>query len=143
MADMSPIKTPMPEADPVRRAGNFEEVALGYSEADAKAEAARCLDCKNAPCMKGCPVGVHIPDFIREIRNGSFGKAYEVIHSTNLLPAICGRATFAIVPSRTNIKVAVITAIVVSHGFILGIVFSDVVTVFSIFIFVCLIFRLF
>ncbi|PWL99405.1 MAG: glutamate synthase (NADPH), homotetrameric [Clostridiales bacterium] len=91
MADMSPIKTPMPEADPVRRAGNFEEVALGYSEADAKAEAARCLDCKNAPCMKGCPVGVHIPDFIREIRNGSFGKAYEVIHSTNLLPAICGR----------------------------------------------------
>lgn len=91
MADMRPTKIPMPETDPIRRAGNFEEVALGYSEADAAAEAARCLDCKNAPCMRGCPVGVHIPDFIREIRNGNPEAAYEIIHSTNLLPAVCGR----------------------------------------------------
>lgn len=90
MADQK-FKTPMPEQDPVCRARNFEEVALGYSEENAVAEAARCLGCKNAPCMEGCPVGVRIPEFIKKIANGEPEEAYEIITSTNLLPAICGR----------------------------------------------------
>lgn len=90
MADQK-FKTPMPEQDPVCRARNFEEVALGYSEENAAAEAARCLGCKNAPCMEGCPVGVRIPEFIKKIANGEPEKAYKTITSTNLLPAICGR----------------------------------------------------
>ena len=90
MADQK-FKTPMPEQDPVCRAHNFEEVALGYSEENAAAEAARCLGCKNAPCMEGCPVGVRIPEFIKKIANGEPEEAYEIITSTNLLPAICGR----------------------------------------------------
>lgn len=81
----------MPEQDPVCRARNFEEVALGYSEENAAAEAARCLGCKNAPCMEGCPVGVRIPEFIKKIANGEPEEAYKTITSTNLLPAICGR----------------------------------------------------
>lgn len=90
MADQK-FKTPMPEQDPVCRARNFEEVALGYSEENAAAEAARCLGCKNAPCMEGCPVGVRIPEFIKKIANGEPEEAYKTITSTNLLPAICGR----------------------------------------------------
>lgn len=90
MADQK-FKTPMPEQDPVCRARNFEEVALGYSEENAAAEAARCLGCKNAPCMEGCPVGVRIPEFIKKIANGEPEEAYNTITSTNLLPAICGR----------------------------------------------------
>lgn len=81
----------MPEQEASRRAHNFDEVALGYTAEDAAAEAARCLACKNAPCMAGCPVGVRIPEFIQKIKEGDIGSAYEVITSTNLLPAICGR----------------------------------------------------
>lgn len=81
----------MPEQEASRRAHNFDEVALGYTAEDATAEAARCLACKNAPCMAGCPVGVRIPEFIQKIKEGDIGSAYEVITSTNLLPAICGR----------------------------------------------------
>lgn len=91
MADLKSKKTPMPEQEASRRAHNFDEVALGYTAEDAAAEAARCLACKNAPCMAGCPVGVRIPEFIQKIKEGDIGSAYEVITSTNLLPAICGR----------------------------------------------------
>lgn len=81
----------MPEQEAARRAHNFDEVALGYTAKDAEEEAARCLSCKSAPCMEGCPVGVHIPEFIQKIKEGDIGAAYDIITATNLLPAICGR----------------------------------------------------
>ncbi len=84
-------KTPMPEQDPGERARNFEEVALGYTDEMAMAESLRCLNCKNRPCVGGCPVGVPIPEFIMKIRAGDFSGAYEEIISTNALPAVCGR----------------------------------------------------
>ena len=89
--NMSMTKNEMPEQDPVVRAGNFDEVALGYTEEQAKNEAARCLDCKNSPCRSGCPVAVKIPRFLEKVREGDFEAAYEIITSTNSLPAVCGR----------------------------------------------------
>ena len=89
--NLSLTKAEMPEQDPVVRAGNFEEVALGYDAETAKAEAARCLDCKNSPCRNGCPVAVKIPRFLEKVREGDFEAAYEIITSTNSLPAVCGR----------------------------------------------------
>ncbi len=84
-------KTPMPEQDPKVRAANFSEVALGYTEEMALNEAARCLQCKNQPCVAGCPVNVQIPDFIGLIAEGQYIDAYSKIRETNGLPAICGR----------------------------------------------------
>ena len=84
-------KVQMPQQDPAVRRNNFEEVALGYTEEMAVSEAARCLNCKNMPCIEGCPVGVHIPEFITYIKNRDFTKAYETIGETNSLPAVCGR----------------------------------------------------
>ena len=84
-------KTPMPEQDPIARGHNFQEVALGYTSEMAVNEANRCLNCKNMPCVSGCPVGVKIPSFIDCIKKGEFAKAYSVIRETNSLPAICGR----------------------------------------------------
>ena len=84
-------KHPMPEQDPVVRAKNFEEVALGYSAETAMAEAKRCLNCPNPQCRVGCPVSVRIPEFIKCVAEGEFDKAYEIITSTNSLPAVCGR----------------------------------------------------
>ena len=81
----------MPSQDPVVRRNNIEEVALGYSEEQAKLEAARCLNCKNAPCVKGCPVKIDIPGFIQAIEKGDFEKASNIIKKDSLLPAICGR----------------------------------------------------
>ncbi|HAP79292.1 MAG TPA: glutamate synthase (NADPH), homotetrameric [Ruminococcus sp.] len=81
----------MPEQNPQVRARNFEEVTLGYSAEMAVEEAKRCLNCKSKPCVSGCPVGVRIPEFIGQIANGNFEKAYEIITSTNGLPAVCGR----------------------------------------------------
>lgn len=89
--NMTPNKTPMPSQDPDVRNKNFEEVALGYTPEMAQEEAARCIHCKNKPCMKGCPVGVRIPEFIAAIQENDLDKAYEIIASTNNLPAICGR----------------------------------------------------
>ena len=89
--NMSAKKAEMPEQDPVVRAGNFDEVALGYEPETAMQEAARCLDCKNAPCRTGCPVAVKIPRFLEKVRDGNFEAAYEIITSTNSLPAVCGR----------------------------------------------------
>ena len=91
MADMSPKKTAMPHLDPLVRNKNFEEVALGYTEEMAKGEAARCLHCKNMPCVSGCPVNVRIPDFIKKISEGDFKAAYDIISETSSLPAVCGR----------------------------------------------------
>lgn len=81
----------MPARDPQERATCQNEVAIGYSEAQAFVEAERCLQCKNEPCVKGCPVGVPIPRFIKQITEGNFKGAVDVIKETNLLPAVCGR----------------------------------------------------
>ena len=91
MPNMNPKKTPMPEQEPNIRNKNFKEVATGYTEEMALEEAQRCLQCKNMPCMQGCPVNVHIPEFIRHLANGEMNEAYETIVSTNSLPAVCGR----------------------------------------------------
>lgn len=91
MANMQQNKTPMPAQDPNVRNKNFKEVCLGYSEADAKNEAERCLNCKNRPCVEGCPVGIRIPDFIAKVREGDYAGAYAVLHEDSSLPAVCGR----------------------------------------------------
>lgn len=91
MADMNPKKHPMPVQKPSVRAHNFKEVSLGYDEETAVAEALRCLHCKNAPCVAGCPVNVHIPDFIEKVREGDFEGAYRIISLSSTLPAVCGR----------------------------------------------------
>jgi glutamate synthase (NADPH/NADH) small chain len=88
---MDPKKTPMPVQDPNVRRSNFEEVAMGYSEEDAIYEAQRCLHCKHQPCVSGCPVNIHIPDFIEKVKDGDFEGAYQVISLTSSLPAVCGR----------------------------------------------------
>ena len=91
MANMTLTKTPMPEQDPQVRARNFEEVALGYTPEMAIEEANRCLKCKNPKCVEGCPVNVRIPEFIAKVQEGDFKAAYEIITSTNALPALSGR----------------------------------------------------
>ena len=91
MANMSLTKNPMPSQDPNVRNKNFSEVALGYTEEQALDEAQRCLNCKAKPCMTGCPVMVHIPEFIAEVAKGNFEEAYQIISNTSALPAVCGR----------------------------------------------------
>ena len=91
MANMTLVKTPMPEQDPQVRARNFKEVALGYTPEMAIEEANRCLGCKNPKCVEGCPVNVRIPEFIKKVQEGDFKAAYEIITSTNALPALSGR----------------------------------------------------
>ncbi|WP_319402625.1 NADPH-dependent glutamate synthase [uncultured Anaeromusa sp.] len=84
-------KTPMPEQDAIERGRNFKEVTLGYSDEQALTEAARCLQCKTAPCRQGCPVGVDIPGFIGKLKTGDVAGAREVLKDYNGLPAVCGR----------------------------------------------------
>ena len=91
MANMSPKKNPMPTQEPHIRAKNFDEVACGYTEEMAIDEAMRCLNCKNMPCVSGCPVNIHIPEFISKIKEGDFEAAYQIISKTSSLPAVCGR----------------------------------------------------
>lgn len=91
MANMSLNKVPMPEQDPDIRNKNFLEVSEGYTEDMAVEEATRCLNCKNKPCVNGCPVNVRIPEFISKVAERDFEGAYELITSTNGLPAVCGR----------------------------------------------------
>ncbi len=88
---LDPKKHEMPTQAPEVRAHNFSEVALGYTEETALAEAARCLNCKNQPCVSGCPVNIHIPEFIQKVKVGKFEEAYKIISQTSSLPAVCGR----------------------------------------------------
>lgn len=88
---MSLKKNPMPSQKPSVRAHNFDEVATGYSAETAVDEALRCLGCKNMPCVSGCPVNIHIPEFIAKVKDGDFEGAYQIIHKTSSLPAVCGR----------------------------------------------------
>ena len=88
---LNPKKHEMPTQAPEVRAHNFSEVALGYTMEIALEEAKRCLNCKNRPCVAGCPVNVNIPDFIMKIKNGDFEGAYRIINETSSLPAVCGR----------------------------------------------------
>ncbi|HIY30963.1 MAG TPA: NADPH-dependent glutamate synthase [Candidatus Mediterraneibacter avicola] len=90
MADMLK-KVPVREQDPKVRAANFEEVCLGYNMEEAMEEAQRCLNCKNAKCIKGCPVSIDIPGFIHQVKEGNIEEAYKVIGKSSALPAICGR----------------------------------------------------
>ena len=84
-------KNPMPTQDPHVRAHNFNEVAQGYSEDAALDEAMRCLNCKNMPCVSGCPVNIHIPAFIEKVKAGDVEGAYQIITESSSLPAVCGR----------------------------------------------------
>ena len=90
-ANMQKTKTPMTELDPAYRATCFEEVAGGYTLEEAVNEAQRCIHCKNHPCVDGCPVGVPIPSFLKELGEGNVGAAYAIVKDANALPAICGR----------------------------------------------------
>ncbi len=84
-------KVPVREQDAKERATNFKEVCLGYDKEEAMAEASRCINCKNAQCVKGCPVSINIPGFIEQVKEGNFEKAYEIIGESSSLPAVCGR----------------------------------------------------
>ena len=90
-ANMSLTRNVMPTQDAKVRAHNFDEVALGYTEEQAIDEAMRCLECKNMPCVSGCPVKIHIPEFISKIKEGDFEAAYQIITKSSSLPAVCGR----------------------------------------------------
>ena len=91
MPNMTPKKAAMPTQPPEERRHNFREVALGYSAETAMEEATRCLNCRHKPCVSGCPVHIEIPRFIEQVKDGDFGKAYEIISRTSSLPAVCGR----------------------------------------------------
>ena len=91
MPNMRMDRNPMPVQDPQIRSGNFSEVALGYTKEQAIDEAQRCLHCKHKPCIAGCPVKVHIPEFIAKVAAGDFEAAYQIISESSALPAVCGR----------------------------------------------------
>lgn len=84
-------KVPVREQDPAVRAKNFEEVCYGYNKEEAMEEASRCINCKNAKCIEGCPVSINIPGFIHEVKEGNFEEAYKIIGKSSALPAVCGR----------------------------------------------------
>ena len=84
-------KVPVREQDAKVRATNFEEVCLGYNKEEAMEEAARCINCKNAQCVKGCPVSINIPGFIEKVKEGEIEEAYQIISESSALPAVCGR----------------------------------------------------
>lgn len=89
--NLRPTKNPMPSQEPKVRAHNFDEVTLGYNEEMAIDEAKRCMNCKVPNCVKGCPVNIHIPEFISKVAEGKFEEAYQIISLTSALPAVCGR----------------------------------------------------
>ena len=91
MPNMSLKKNAMPHQEACVRNKNFKEVALGYTVEQAIDEAERCLNCKNKPCMNGCPVMVHIPEFIQKVKEKDFEGAYQIISKSSSLPAVCGR----------------------------------------------------
>ena len=114
MANMTLTKTPMPEQEPQVRAHNFKEVALGYTAEMAMEEAGRCLNCKKPKCVEGCPVNVRIPEFIAKVHEGDFKAAYEIITSTNALPALSGRA--ARKPARASVSGASRASVAMPSG---------------------------
>ena len=91
MPNMSLKKNEMPSQAPEVRNKNFDEVALGYTQEQAMDEAQRCLNCKNMPCVSGCPVNIHIPAFVQPVAAGDFEAAYQIITQSSSLPAVCGR----------------------------------------------------
>ena len=91
MPNMRPTKNPMPAQDADVRNKNFHEVTFGYTAEAAIDEAKRCLHCKNMPCVGGCPVRIHIPEFIAKVAEGEFEEAYRIIQQASSLPAVCGR----------------------------------------------------
>ena len=91
MPNMSLKKNEMPSQAPEVRNKNFDEVALGYTQEQAMDEAQRCLNCKNMPCVSGCPVNIHIPAFVQQVAAGDFEAAYQIITQSSSLPAVCGR----------------------------------------------------
>ena len=93
-------KVPVREQEPKVRATNFEEVCYGYNEEEAVAEASRCLNCKNARCVQGCPVKIDIPAFVKEVKEGNYAEAAKVIGKSSALPAVCGR----VCPQETSVK---------------------------------------
>ncbi len=105
--NMSPTKVPMPQQEGNVRNKNYDEVTYGYTEEMAIEEARRCLDCKHKPCVAGCPVNVRIPEFIGQVARGNFEKAFEIITSTNSLPAVCGR----VCPQETQCEERCVRAI--------------------------------
>ncbi len=105
--NMSNVKVPMPQQEGNVRNKNYEEVTYGYTEEMAIEEARRCLDCKHKPCVAGCPVNVKIPEFIQQVARGNFEKAFEIITSTNTLPAVCGR----VCPQETQCEERCVRAI--------------------------------
>ena len=107
MPNMSLKKNEMPAQDPCVRNKNFSEVALGYTAEQAIDEAKRCLNCKHRPCVSGCPVMVKIPEFIKEVADGNFEKAYQIITEDNTLPAGCGR----VCPQETQCESKCVRAI--------------------------------
>src|SRR5262245_40395299 len=86
-----PTKTPMPSLDPQARRRSFDEVATGYTLELARQEAARCVDCKSRACVAGCPVGIDIPRFVRQVASGDVSAAYRTLSERNMLPSVCGR----------------------------------------------------
>jgi len=84
-------KVPVREQDAAARAKNFDEVCLGYNKEEAMEEAQRCINCKNAKCIKGCPVAINIPAFIEQVKLGNIEEAYQIISESSALPAVCGR----------------------------------------------------
>ena len=84
-------RVPVREQEPKVRATNFEEVCYGYNQEEAMEEASRCLNCKNAKCIQGCPVSINIPEFVAKVKDGDIEGAYKVIGESSALPAICGR----------------------------------------------------
>ena len=84
-------RVPVREQDPKVRATNFDEVCLGYNKEEAMEEASRCLNCKNAKCITGCPVNINIPGFISQVKEGNIEEAYKIISESSALPAVCGR----------------------------------------------------
>ena len=85
------VRVPVREQDPKVRATNFEEVCLGYNQEEAMEEATRCLNCKNAKCIEGCPVSINIPAFVQEVKEGNIEEAIQDHRTVSALPAICGR----------------------------------------------------
>ena len=91
MADMKMHRHEMPAQDPAVRSRNFDEVTLGYTKEMAMEEATRCMGCTAMPCRAGCPVQIRIPAFVSKVAEGDFEGAYQVLHQTSSLPAVCGR----------------------------------------------------